>query len=151
LERNRQVGAAATAAARCLLVPAASSVLTRRPLPITPDERYELIAKRYAAGVRSEISGCHVRKVAAAVVGVDRCQRPRIPRHDVRRGTHRASDRQHHAPPALEAFADHGFVRKNTIAGTYDRARSHLTKFKTSWDELSRTVSRQLHEAAQKG
>lgn len=60
LELNREVGAAAAAAAGCLLVPAASSVLTRRPLPITPDERYELIAGRYAAGIRSEISGCHV-------------------------------------------------------------------------------------------
>lgn len=60
LERNRQVGATAAAAAGCLLVPAASAVLTHRPLPITPDERYELIAKRHTAGIRSEISGCHV-------------------------------------------------------------------------------------------
>jgi glutamate---cysteine ligase / carboxylate-amine ligase len=60
LELNRQVGASAAAAARCLLLAAASSVLTRRPMPITADERYELIAERHAAGIRSEISGCHV-------------------------------------------------------------------------------------------
>jgi carboxylate-amine ligase len=60
LERNREAGAMAAAAAGCLLVPAASSVLTHRPLPITPDDRYEVIAERYAAGIRSEISGCHV-------------------------------------------------------------------------------------------
>ena len=72
----------------------------------------------------------------------------------------------------LEAFAEHGVVRENAIAGTYDQARAHfealarlgidyqelidalekegLTKFETSWEELSKTVSRQLHEAAQK-
>jgi carboxylate-amine ligase len=60
LERNRQVGATAAAAAGCLLVPAASALLSHRPLLVTPGERYERIAKRHAAGIRSEISGCHV-------------------------------------------------------------------------------------------
>ncbi|MEY9929731.1 carboxylate-amine ligase [Catenulispora sp. GP43] len=60
LVRARQIGAAASAAAGCLLVAAASAVLTRRPLPITADARYELIAERYTAGISSEISGCHV-------------------------------------------------------------------------------------------
>jgi transaldolase len=72
----------------------------------------------------------------------------------------------------LEAFADHGVVRANAVAGTYDQARAHfaalarlgidyqklidvletegLTKFETSWEELGDAVSRQLHEAAQK-
>ena len=60
LEWNRQVGATAAASAKCLLLAAASSVLTRRPLPITDDARYRVIAERYADGIRSEISGCHV-------------------------------------------------------------------------------------------
>ena len=72
----------------------------------------------------------------------------------------------------LEAFADHGVVRANAIAGTFEQARAHfaalarlgidyqglidalekegLAKFEASWQELSDTVSGQLREAAHK-
>lgn len=63
LARNRQIGAAAAAANSCLLVASASAVLTRHPLPITADPRYETMARRYQSTVgriSSEPSGCHV-------------------------------------------------------------------------------------------
>jgi glutamate---cysteine ligase / carboxylate-amine ligase len=60
LVRGRQAGAAAAADTGCLLVGGGSAVLTRSPLPVAPDARYETIARRHLAGMRSESSGCHV-------------------------------------------------------------------------------------------
>ncbi|ONI91904.1 transaldolase [Actinosynnema sp. ALI-1.44] len=69
----------------------------------------------------------------------------------------------------LAAFADHGRVTADTVRGSYPAARAHLdtlerlgidyldvtdtlereglAKFVTSWNELSRTVRRELHAA----
>jgi transaldolase len=71
----------------------------------------------------------------------------------------------------LVAFADHGKVRGDTIAGSYDDARSHfvaleqvgvdaqgliealeqegLTKFEDSWQQLGRTVSDDLRKVGE--
>jgi transaldolase len=72
--------------------------------------------------------------------------------------------------PTLEAVADHGEIKGNTIQGTYDEARAHMAalkeagvdyddvvrvleeegveKFEASWTELLETVKRELADKA---
>jgi transaldolase len=74
------------------------------------------------------------RQAAAPAVGLHRCQGPVLRRHAVRRRAGRAGHRQHHAGGTLEAVADHGKVRGDTVTSTYADAQQVL-------DDLRRAAS----------
>ena len=63
LVTNRRILSEAAARSDCLLVASGCAVLTKKPIPITEEARYERVAQRHpaaAAGVDSECSGCHI-------------------------------------------------------------------------------------------
>ncbi len=79
-------------------------------------ERYEQVfGSRPVAGPRGRR-----REHAAPAVGLHRRQGPGLRRHDVRRRSGRPEHGQHDAGGTLDAVADHGLIRGDAIAGTYD-------------------------------